>query len=124
MRFDVRREERSVEDELGRASGGRNHAGAPEEGGATERERVSSRKGHDWWRWWSGGLTRHEVRGAERKLAEGEEDGDAVGWQRGEGLEEERRVARSARAGVKVQAGGILQKAKTLVEKQEKTESR
>lgn len=53
MRFDVWREERSVEDELARASRGRSYAGAPEKEGATER--VSSRKGHDCW--WGGGLT-------------------------------------------------------------------
>lgn len=65
MRFDVRREERSVEDELGRASRrGRNYVSAPEEGGATERERESAAGkvmtgGCGGW----GGLTRHEVRG-------------------------------------------------------------
>lgn len=83
MRFDVRREERSVEDELGRASPGRNCAGVPEKGGATER--VSSRKGHDWVVVVvdGGGIDTTWGQRAERKLAEGEEDGDAVGWRPG-----------------------------------------
>lgn len=112
MRFDVRREERSVEDELGRASPGRNCAGVPEKGGATERESAAGKVMTGRWWWWlmGEGLTRHEVRGQkgnwrkERKMKTRWGGGEAER----EGLEEERRVARSHRAGVKVQEMEIL----------------
>lgn len=43
-----------MEDELGRASPGRNCAGVSEKGGATKRESAAGKVMTGWW-WWDGG---------------------------------------------------------------------